>query len=290
MTCEPDADTGFREGIFRSQDDLALYWRDYGDPASPRIPVLCLGGLTRNSRDFHLLALDLCRERRVLAPDYRGRGRSARDPDWRRYRPETYLADVLDLLTVTGVERVVAIGTSMGGLLAMGLAAFRPTLLAGAVLNDVGPEIAGPGYRRILEYIGTDRPEADWDGAIAELKRLFPMLSLNTEAKWLRMANATYRRGADGKLRFDWDVALVRNLLGRDGAVPDLWGLFRGFGQRPVLALRGALSDILSETTFNRMAEVKPDLIRVTVPDVGHVPALDEPEALEAIHGFIARF
>ena len=290
MIGEPEKDTGFREGIFRSQDDLALYWRDYGDPASPRIPVLCLGGLTRNSRDFHLLARDLCRERRVLAPDYRGRGRSARDPEWKRYRPETYLADILDLLTVTGVERVVVIGTSMGGLLAMGLAAFRPTLLAGAVLNDVGPEIAGPGYRRILEYIATDRPEADWDGAIGELKRLFPMLSLNTEAKWLRMANATYRRGEDGRLHFDWDVALVRNLLGWDGAVPDLWGLFRAFGQRPVLALRGALSDILSEATFNRMAEVKPDLIRVTVPDVGHVPALDEAEALEAIHGFIARF
>lgn len=290
MIAEPEVDTGFREGTFHCQDDLVLYWRDYGDPASPRIPVLCLGGLTRNSRDFHLLARDLSRERRVLAPDYRGRGRSARDSDWRRYRPETYLADILDLLTVTGVERVVVIGTSMGGLLAMGLAAFRPTLLAGAVLNDVGPDIAGPGYRRILDYIGTDRPEPDWEGAIAELKRLFPNLSFNTEAKWLRMANATYQRGDDGKLHFDWDVTLVRNLLGRDGAVPDLWGLFRAFGQRPVLALRGALSDILSETTFNRMAEVKPDLIRVTVPNVGHVPALDEPEALEAIHGFIARF
>jgi pimeloyl-ACP methyl ester carboxylesterase len=287
---EPEIDTGFRESVFRSQDDLELYWRDYGDPASPSMPVLCLSGLTRNSRDFHLLARDLARERRVIAPDYRGRGRSQRDPDWRRYRPETYLADILDLLTVTGVHRVVVIGTSMGGLLAMGLAAFRPTVLAGAVLNDVGPEIAGPGYRRILDYIGADRPEADWPGAIAELKRIFPTLSLNTEAKWLRMANATYRRGADGKLHFDWDVALVRNLLGKAGAVPDLWGLFRGFGQRPVLALRGALSDVLSEATFGRMAEVKPDLVRVSVPGVGHVPALDEPEALEAIHEFIARF
>ena len=290
MIGDPEIDTGFREGMFRSQDDLALYWRDYGDPLSSRTPLLCLSGLTRNSRDFHLLACDLARERRVLAPDYRGRGRSARDPDWRHYRPETYLADILDLLTVTGIDRVIVVGTSMGGLLAMGLAAFRPTILAGAILNDVGPEIAGPGYKRILDYIGTDRPEADWDGAIAELKRLFPNLSLNTEAKWLRMANATYRRGADGRLHFDWDVALVRNLVGRDGTVPDLWGLFRAFGNRPVLALRGGLSDVLSEATFQRMAEVKPDLIRATVPGVGHVPALDEPEALEAIHGFIARF
>jgi len=287
---EPMTDSGFREGRFRSQDNLELYWRDYGDPASPRIPVLCLSGLTRNAKDFHLLASDLGRERRVLAVDYRGRGCSARDPHWQNYRPETYLADILDLLTVAGVHRSVVIGTSMGGLLAMGLAAFRPTLLAGAILNDVGPEIAGPGYRRILEYIGKDRPERDWDGAIAELKRLFPMLSLNTPEKWLRMANATYQRGADGLLHFDWDVALVRNLLGKAGAVPDLWGLFRAFGRRPVLALRGALSDVLSEATFQRMAEVKPDLKRAIIPDVGHVPALDEPEAVMAIHEFIAQF
>jgi pimeloyl-ACP methyl ester carboxylesterase len=287
---EPVADSGFRECVFRSQDDLPLYWRDYGDPASRRTPVLCLPGLTRNSKDFHLLARLLCRERRVLAPDYRGRGRSARDTDWHHYRPGTYLADVLDLLTVAGVHRLVAIGTSMGGLLAMGLAAVRPTMLAGLILNDVGPEIAGPGYRRILDYIGTDRPEADWDGAIAELKRMFPTLSLDTEAKWLRMANATYRRGADGTLHFDWDTALARALRSKPGELPGLWALYRGLGRRPVLAIRGGLSDVLSEATFDRMAEVKPDLQRVVVPNVGHVPALDEPEAATAIHEFISKF
>src|ERR1700682_1187427 len=146
---EPALDSGFRDCFFRSQDDLALYWRDYGDPASSRTPLLCLGGLTRNSKDFHVLAQALCGERRVLAPDYRGRGRSARDPNWRNYRPGTYLADILDLLTVAGVHRAVVLGTSMGGLLAMGLAAFRPTMLAGVILNDVGPEIATNGYRRI---------------------------------------------------------------------------------------------------------------------------------------------
>ena len=287
---DPGGDGGFRENFFRSQNDLSLYWRDYGDPASPRTPVLCLGGLTRNSKDFHLLARSLSRERRVLAPDYRGRGRSARDPDWRNYRPETYLADILDLLAVAGVHRMIVVGTSMGGLLAMGLAAYRPTLLAGAILNDVGPEIAGPGFQRILDYIGTDRPEASWEGAIAEVKRMFPTLSLDTEAKWLRIAEASYRRGEDGILHFDWDVALARNLGTRPGQLPDLWGLYRGLGPRPVLAIRGGLSDVLSEATFERMAEVKPDLQRIVVPDVGHVPALDEPEVAEAIHEFIARF
>jgi pimeloyl-ACP methyl ester carboxylesterase len=287
---EPIADSGFRECTFRSQDDLLLYWRDYGDPASHRTPVLCLSGLTRNSKDFHLLARQFCQERRVLAPDYRGRGRSARDPDWRRYRAETYLADILDLLTIAGINRVVVVGTSMGGLLAMGLAAFRPTILAGVILNDVGPEIAGEGYQRILDYIGTDRPETDWDGAIAELKRMFPMLSLDTAEKWLRMADASYRRGADGILHFDWDVALARSLSTKPSAQPDLWRLYRCLGTRPVLAIRGALSDVLSEATFDRMAEVKPDLQRVVVPNTGHVPALDEPEVAAVIHGFIAKF
>jgi pimeloyl-ACP methyl ester carboxylesterase len=286
---DPAADDGFREGVFHSQDDLPLYWRDYGDPASPRTPVLCLAGLTRNSKDFHILAQSLCHDRRVLAPDYRGRGRSARDPDWRNYRPERYLADILDLLAVTGVHKAVVIGTSMGGLLAMGLAAFRPTMLAGVILNDVGPEIAGPGFQRILDYIGTDRPEATWEGAIAELKRMFPALSLNTDAKWRRMAEASYRRGADGILHFDWDVALARNMGRRPGQLPDLWALYQGLGTRPVLAIRGGLSDVLSEATFERMARVKPDLQRIVVPNVGHVPALDEPEAAAAIHEFIAR-
>jgi pimeloyl-ACP methyl ester carboxylesterase len=287
---EPVVDSGFRECIYRSQDDLPLYWRDYGDPASRRTPVLCLAGLTRNSKDFHVLARQLCSERRVLAPDYRGRGRSARDPDWRHYRPETYLADLLDLLTVAGVHRAIVVGTSMGGLLAMGLAALRPTVLAGVILNDVGPEIAGPGYQRILDYIGTDRPEPDWDGAVAELKRMFPMLSLDTPAKWMRMADASYCRGEDGILHFDWDVAVVRGLGGKPAQLPDLWSLYRGLGPRPVLAIRGGLSDVLSEATFDRMAQVKPDLQRVVVPNVGHVPALDEPESATAIHEFISKF
>ncbi len=287
---EPAADTGFRECFFRSQDDLRLHWRDYGDPSSRRMPLLCLAGLTRNAKDFHAIARRFCSERRVLAFDYRGRGRSARDPDWRNYRPETYLADILDLLTVAGVHRAIVIGTSMGGLLAMGLATFRPTMLAGVILNDVGPEIAGQGYQRILDYIGTDRPEPDWDGAVAEMKRISPMLSLNTPAKWLRMADSSYRRGEDGMLHFDWDMALARGLGAKPGALADLWRLYRALGHRPVLAIRGALSDVLSEGTFERMAQEKPDLQRVIVPDVGHVPALDEPEAAAAIHDFISRF
>jgi pimeloyl-ACP methyl ester carboxylesterase len=286
---DPVPDTGFREAWFRSQDDLPLYCRDYGDPAAPALPVLCLTGLTRNAKDYHDLALRLSRRRRVLVADYRGRGRSARDPDWRNYRPETYLADVLDLLTIAGIHRVVVIGTSMGGLLAMGLAAYRPTALVGAVLNDVGPEIAGDGYKRIKEYVGTNRPVADWAEAVDDMRRLFPTLALGSPEKCLRIAQATYRRGPDGLLHYDWDVALARGLSADSARLPDLWPLFRAFGDRPVLAIRGALSDVLTQATFERMAREKPDLVQALVPNVGHVPALDEPEAETAIDDFLAR-
>src|SRR5262249_571120 len=138
---------GFRACYYRSQDGLKLYYREYGDAAADeeRLPVLCLPGLTRNSRDFHDLALRLAPQRRVPAPGHRGRGKSAWDPDWRNYRPEMYLSDVFDLLAVADAPRVVVVGTSMGGLLAIGLTAYRPTCLAGVVLNDIGPELKPEG-------------------------------------------------------------------------------------------------------------------------------------------------
>jgi len=286
---DPVADTGFQPRWFRSQDDLLLYGRDYG-PAGAGLPVLCLGGLTRNSKDFHDLALRHAPRRRVLAPDYRGRGLSARDADWRNYRPETYVGDILDFLTVLGVERAVVVGTSMGGLLAMGLAALRPTLVAGVIINDIGPEVEGDGYRRILDYIATDRPQPDWPSAIAALREMFPTLAFPTPAKWQRMAEASYRRGDDGLLHYDWDPALARGLANESGQLPDLWAYYRGLGSRPALALRGMLSDVLSEVTFDRMAAEKPDLVRVEVAGAGHVPSLDEPEAEKAIDEFLARF
>ena len=239
---------GYRERRFHAQDGLELYYREYGDQrrGSERIPVLCLPGLTRNSRDFHDFALRLAPRRRVLAMDYRGRGLSARDPDWRNYRPETYISDIFDLLAVADAPKIVAVGTSMGGLLTMGLAAYRPTCLAGAVLNDIGPDVDPEGYRRILTYIGADRPHPDYDAAIADMRELFPSLSFQTEAAWQRLAEGTYRRGDDGLLHFDWDIALARALGASQARYPDLWPMFRGLGKRPVLALRGGVSDVLS--------------------------------------------
>jgi pimeloyl-ACP methyl ester carboxylesterase len=278
----------YRERWLGAQDGLELFFRDYGDPLAPGTPVLCLGGLARNSKDFDHLAGRLSEKRRVICPDYRGRGRSAYDPDWRNYQPEVYLRDLIHLLTACNLHKVAVCGTSMGGLLAMGLAVATPTALAGVILNDIGPDLTSSGLSRILEYVGVDRPQPDWDAAVTHLRSLLPRLGLDSENKWRRFAEATYRKGDDGLLHYDWDVALAKELIRSGGTTLDLWKLYGALRRLPVLAFRGALSDVLSEASFARMAEVKPDLIQVTLPSVGHTPMLNEPQAETAIDAFLA--
>jgi pimeloyl-ACP methyl ester carboxylesterase len=274
---------GYEERRFSASDGLMLAYRVYG-PVPARGPaVLCLPGLTRNAKDFDDLALRLAGQgRRVVCPDYRGRGRSAYDRNWRNYRPEIYVADLVQLMTVEGLTRTVAIGTSMGGLLTLGLAVARPAALVAAVLNDVGPDLEPAGVARILDYVGHDHPQPDWASAVAHLKATYRHLGYDSETQWLKLAQSTFREGEDGQLHVDWDVSLARPLR-RVGPRPDLWPLFRALGRRPVLVVRGGCSDVLSEACLARMIAEKPGLMHVTLPGVAHAPTLDEPAALEAI-------
>jgi pimeloyl-ACP methyl ester carboxylesterase len=282
--------TEYREGTFTSQDGLKLYYRDYGGALASRTPVLCLPGLARSSIDFAYVASRLAPQRRIICPDYRGRGRSDYDRNWRNYEPRTYIMDILDLLAVTGIERAVVIGTSLGGFLAMGLAVLQPTLLAGVVLNDIGPELTPGGLDRIIDYIGTDHVQPDWESAIRFLRTLLPRLAPNADDAWWRtLAEGTYRRGADNRLHFNWDIAIAKHLR-QQSELPDLWALFRALKPVPTLLLRGELSDLLSEDTTRRMALEKTDLVCVTVPERGHTPALDEPQSEHALDDFIASF
>lgn len=278
----------FRERRFTSRDGLGLYFRDYGDPLSRATPVLCLAGLTRSSKDFHDLAERLAVGRRVICPDYRGRGRSDADPDWRNYALRVLVDDVMHLVALAGLHRAVVVGTSLGGVLAMALAAASPTMLAGVVLNDVGPEIASSGLDAIIAYVRRDRPQPDLRSAEREIRALLPALRFQDDAMWSKMVRNTYRDCDDGMLRFDWDVAIIKPLLGGADAVADLWPLFRALGRVPVLALRAECSDVLTADCFERMAAVKPDLRRVTVPRTGHAPTLVEPECIVAIEEFLA--
>lgn len=280
--------TAARERFFASHDDRRLFYRDFGDPLAPRTPVLCLPGLTRNGKDFDALAARLAETRRVICPDYRGRGRSQYDPDWHNYGPETTLRDIADLLTVTGAYRVVAIGTSFGGLLGMGLAVLMPTAVAGLVLNDIGPEFEPGPYRHLMAAIGRDHPLQSWDQAVPALRALFPALAFRDPAAWEVAARHTWRAGADGRLHVDWDVRLVRAF--GDKPPQPLWHLFRAVRCLPVLAFRGEKSDILTPACFARMVEEKPDLTAVEVAGAAHVPTLDEPEARAALDAFLASF
>jgi len=272
-----------------SQDGRSLYYRDYGDPLSAAAPVLCLPGLTRNSKDFHRLASRLAVTRRVVCPDYRGRGRSDYDSDPTKYHPAVHLNDTRHLLAVTGLHAAIVIGTSFGGLLAMGMAVVMPSALRAVILNDVGPEVAKQGLGRIMDYIGKDSPQPDWDAAIAALKRMFPAHARDTREALMEEARATWREGDDGMLHFDWDTRLAETVAKASGET-DPWQLFRGLCGFPVLALRGGLSDVLSAETLDRMARSHPGLTAITIPGSGHPLTLNEPAVTEALDEFLARF
>ncbi len=279
----------FRERRITAQDGLSLYVRDYGDALSSAPPVLCLGGISRNARDFEALAPHLAGKRRVVCPDYRGRGRSDYDSDWRNYTPRVYLRDALDVMTALDLHRAVVIGTSMGGLLAMALASARPGALSAVVLNDIGPEIDPSGIARIKTYLSADGRRADWDEAIAVVKQNFRHGGLTSREGWLTFAKRIYREDAGGGLRHDFDPAIVKQFLSAPAGPASYWPAFRALRRFPVLAIRGDLSDILSLETFERMAAEKPDLIAITLAGVGHAPLLDEPESVSAIDDFLDR-
>ncbi len=282
-----DADAEFAEHRISAGDGLSLYVRDYNNASSPAIPLLCLGGLTRNAKDYHGVAMRYASKRRVIAPDYRGRGRSAYDVDWRNYDPVVYLGDIRHVLIALGIHAVVVVGTSMGGILAAGMAAAMPTVIRGAVLNDVGPVVEPGALAPIIAYMKGPSTFSDWHTATEHMRRAFPDFPAETDDQWRAIAGTTYREDADGRVHFDWDPKIVKPLERDPGARYDFWPLFRGLASLPALVLRGELSEVLPASTMADMAEVLPNLVTATVPGVGHAPSLHEPEAREAMDEFL---
>lgn len=282
----------YRDLFVSAADGLRLCVRDYGPGTAGALPVVCLSGLTRSSEDFHELAValsrDAARPRRVLALDYRGRGRSDWDQDWRNYDIKIELNDVLQVLTAAAIEEAVFVGTSRGGLITMALSAVRPTLIAGAVLNDIGPVLEASGLMRIRGYVGNLPTPRTMDEAVQILRQTsgseFPAF---TGDQWQALARVTWRE-SEGQLVLNYDPKLMKTLEAADprAPLPDLWPLFEGLKPFPVLAIRGELSDLLSPETVQAMQDRHPRLTAITVPGQGHAPALDG-DLVQAIKQFV---
>jgi pimeloyl-ACP methyl ester carboxylesterase len=266
-------------------DGLPLVVREWRRDEPVRAPLLCLPGLVRTGGDFQWLARVFSAGRRVIAPDYAGRGGSGRTRDVTRYAPEACLRDVLDVCAALHVHGAIAVGTSFGGLLALGLAAARPSLLRGVVLNDIGPEIGDAGAAFVRRFVAVDPALPGEDSCVRYLRAMLPPLSLQTEDDWRMMARLTYGPAADGRWRPLWDTRIAALL---NGKVPDLWTLFGGLAHLPLLVLRGEESNILLAETVERMRAMRPDMTAVTVPGIGHAPTLAEPVVLAALRDFLA--
>ncbi len=282
------------ERRWKSPDGLDLFARDYAPgPGPARPPVIAIHGLTRNSADFEAIAPLLAQSgRRVLAVDVRGRGLSDRAPDPMTYRPDVYAADVLALMDQAAVGRAVFMGTSMGGLITMALTALRPKAVVAAILNDIGPEVAPEGLARIAAYSGQPVEIDSWADAAAYAKRInavaFPHYS---DADWDAFARRIFRQGPDGEIGLDYDpdISVPIRAAGAKALVPNLWPMFRRLARnRPTLLVRGGVSDLLSADIAARMRKAAPDMAYVEVPQIGHAPMLDEPEAKAAIFEFLA--
>lgn len=272
-----------------SGDGLRLHYREYHGP-SDRPPIVCLPGLTRNARDFEPIADRYAGEWRVLSLDFRGRGLSEHDPRPENYAPPTYAADVLALFDTIGIDRAVMFGTSLGGLVTMLVTAAAPDRIAGAMLNDIGPEIDQAGIERIRGFIGRASEFTSWNELASALAARNADVYRGYDAQQWQVFARRIASERDGRITFDYDMAIANNFIrAADGAPTSAWSLYQALAGIPLLILRGELSDLLEADVARKMAEELPEAELVTVPDVGHAPALDEPEAIAAIDRLLAR-
>jgi len=285
------APTTYTEHMFKTRDGLALEYRLY----EPRdvvfgAPILCLHGLTRNVRDFEELAPILAeRGRRVYSISQRGRGGSDYETDPSRYLPATYSDDVIDFLDTHQIEKAILVGSSMGGIMSMQIAHKSKQRVLGVILNDVGPVLSPEGIARIMGYVGGQSVMTSWDEAATACHAVngdaFP--ENRDKDFWLTFAKRICHQQPDGAIVFSYDKNIALPTQSEHADIPSYWEEFKSLIGIPVLSVRGALSDLLSEQTVQDMKKVNPSMQTVTVPNVGHVPFLTEPKALEKIGAFL---
>ncbi len=281
--------SGYVDGYWWSSDDLRLHYRDYAGPAD-RPPIICIPGLTRNCRDWEPVAERLAGKWRVIALSLRGRGESGYAKDALSYVPLSYMQDIERLLIELNITRFVAFGTSLGGIVTMLMAATRPDRLAGALINDIGPQIEKEGLDRIKSYVGKSNSWPTWLHAaryVAEANaEVYPDYTLD---QWIAMAKRVLRLTPNGRIIPDYDARIALPFKAPVGEAPfDLWPTLEGLKDVPTLIVRGGASDLFSAETANEMLKRMPKAKLVTVPRTGHAPLLDEPEAVAGIDTLLA--
>ncbi|TNF17708.1 MAG: alpha/beta hydrolase [Rhodobacteraceae bacterium] len=267
---------------FQTSDGLTLFYEDEG----AGLPLLCLSGLTRDSRDFAYVLPHLsgCR---VIRLDYRGRGKSQFAEDPLSYSVPREAMDVVELLKALGLESVAILGTSRGGLVAMALAATVPQMLRGVALNDIGPEIAPEGLEVIMGYLGKPPVWTSYEEAAAARPGVMTGFANVPAARWRAEVEKFFDR-TDAGLALTYDPRLREAVIaGGAQPAPDLWPMFDALEGKPLAILRGANSDLLAPATLAEMQRRRPDAHVAVVPDRGHVPFLDEPEALAALRAWL---
>jgi pimeloyl-ACP methyl ester carboxylesterase len=270
---------------FKTSDGLTLYYSDEGTG----LPILCLPGLTRTGADFDEVTPHLA-DTRLIKLDYRGRGKSDFDKDWQNYSLPVEGRDVLELLAHLGLAQAAILGTSRGGMIAMGLAATSKQHLLGVALNDIGPELDPGGIDFIMTYLGRNPAARTHAEAAAALAHVFAAEFPGVpEERWLREARKNYSQTETG-LRITYDPRLRDAVAqGQGQPLPDLWPFFDALADLPLCTIRGANSGLLTAETLQRMQARRPDMITAVVPDRGHVPFLDEPEAVAALRDWVEK-
>ena len=276
----------YEDGFWWSKDGLRLHYRDYSG-SDDRPPILCIPGLTRNARDFAHVADRLAGDWRLICLDLRGRGESAFAKFPMSYAPITYLQDIEDLLETLKIERFLAFGTSLGGLLTMLLATAKPGRIAGALLNDIGPVIEEAGLNRIRGFVGKSGSWPSWMHAARAASNLHGHAHPDYDLpRWIALAKRLYRLTPQGRIIPDYDPRIAEPMR-HPGEPVDLWPAYEALGDVPVTILRGATSDILSADTAAAMAKRLPNARLTLIPRTGHPPELDEPSAIKAINDLL---
>jgi len=278
------------DGYWWSSDGLRLHYRDYAGPAS-KPPIICIPGLTRNARDFEGVAGRLAGKWRVICVELRGRGDSAFAKDPMTYVPLTYMQDIEALIAELKLERFILFGTSLGGLITMLLATSGKERIAAALLNDIGPVIETRGLDYIRSYVGRSRDWPTWLHAARFLAETqadrYPDWTLD---QWLVYAKRLCKLTPAGRVVLDYDMRIAEPFKSPGGDTGfDLWPVFKALDGIPSLVVHGAISDLLTAETVERMKAEVATLESATVPNVGHAPTLDEPEAVAAIEGLLKR-